>query len=88
MVKGFEQGINLIDGECKKAELEIIDCYTWNVTLTEGRYHQIKRMFGCYQAKVIELERIAMGNLKLPNDLKQGESREFTQEELLLIQGK
>lgn len=88
MIKGFEEGVQLIDGECKPSKLEITGEYTGIVTLTEGRYHQIKRMFGCYQAKVIELERIAMGNLKLPNDLKQGESREFTQEELLSIQGK
>ena len=88
MIKGFEEGVQLIDGVCKPSKLEITGEYTGRVTLTEGRYHQIKRMFGCYQAKVIELERIAMGNLKLPNDLKQGESREFTQEELLLIQGK
>ena len=88
MIKGFEEGVQLIDGDCKPSKLEITGEYTGIVTLTEGRYHQIKRMFGCYQAKVIELERIAMGNLKLPNDLKQGESREFTQEELLLIQGK
>ena len=33
------------------------------VTIREGRYHQIKRMFGCYGAKVLELNRIGMGNL-------------------------
>ncbi|MBR2001513.1 MAG: 16S rRNA pseudouridine(516) synthase, partial [Firmicutes bacterium] len=55
------------------------------VVLTEGRYHQIKRMFGCYGAKVTELQRIAMGNLQLPADLEPGQTREFTEEELKQI---
>lgn len=86
MVKGFSSGINLSDGECKSALLEITGTYTSKVTLSEGRYHQIKRMFGCYKAKVTELNRISMGNLELPNNLKIGEIRELTKEELELIQ--
>lgn len=82
MVQGFKDGVQLIDGECKTASLEITGKYTGIVILTEGRYHQIKRMFGCYKAKVVELERIAMGNFYLPEDLAQGECREFTEEEL------
>ena len=82
MVQGFKDGVQLIDGECKTASLEITGQYTGIVILTEGRCHQIKRMFGCYKAKVIELERIAMGNFYLPEDLAQGECREFTEEEL------
>lgn len=86
MVKGFKKGVNLNDGECKSADLEITGEFTANVTITEGRYHQIKRMFGCYGAKVVELNRICMGNLKLPKDLKCGEIREATAEELIEIQ--
>lgn len=82
MVNGFKTGVTLNDGICKPASLEIIGPYTAKVTLTEGRYHQIKRMFGCYKAKVIELERISMGNLILPNNLSLGECRELTEEEL------
>lgn len=82
MVLGFKEGIKLNDGVCKSSILEIIDEYTAIVTLTEGRYHQIKRMFGCFGAKVVELERIAMGNFYLPSDLEQGECREFTKDEL------
>ena len=82
MVIGFKNGVNLIDGECKEAELTITGEYTGVVVLTEGRYHQIKRMFGCFGAKVVELERIKMGNFTLPSDLKQGDVREFTKEEL------
>lgn len=86
MVLGFKKGIKLNDGECKTAKLVIIDKFTAYVTLTEGRYHQIKRMFGCFGAKVIELHRLEMGNLKLPDDLNVGECRELTNEELLLLQ--
>lgn len=86
MVQGFKDGVQLIDGECKTASLEITGQYTGIVILTEGRYHQIKRMFGCYKAKVVELERIAMGKFYLPEDLTQGECREFTTEELEKVQ--
>lgn len=85
MVKGFEKGIELNDGVCKKASLEITGEYTAIVILTEGRYHQIKRMFGCYGAKVIKLHRTAMGSLNLPKDLKEGESRELLKEEIDLL---
>ena len=82
MVIGFRNGIKLIDGECKSSELEITGEYSGIVTLTEGRYHQIKRMFGCFGAEVVELNRISMGNFYLPDDLELGEFREFTEEEL------
>lgn len=82
MVNGFKNGVVLNDGECKSAIMQITGTNSALVTLTEGRYHQIKRMFGCYGAKVIELERIGIGNLMLPSDLKMGECRELTDEEL------
>ena len=85
MKKGFEEGIKLIDGVCKSSLLEKIGEYEARVTLTEGRYHQIKRMFGMYGAKVVKLHRICMGSLYLPEDLAKGESRELTKEELELL---
>ena len=88
MVTGFKNGVNLIDGECKEAELTITGEYTGVVVLTEGRYHQIKRMFGCFGAKVVELERIGMGDFCLPEDLELGECREFSNEELKQVQGR
>ena len=86
MVDGFKNGIKLNDGECKSADLKIIGDHTANVILTEGRYHQIKRMFGCYGAKVTELKRIRIGNLYLPDDIELGKGREATTEELKKIQ--
>ena len=88
MVYGFRDGVKLNDGECKSALLEKVDTNKCLVTLTEGRYHQIKRMFGCYKAKVLELKRICMGELYLPSDLGVGEVREVRDEELLKIQSK
>lgn len=82
MKKGFEEGIELIDGKCKSSSLIITGKYTAEVTLTEGRYHQIKRMFGCYGAKVTKLHRTQMGKLKLPKDLEVGKTRELTPEEM------
>ena len=52
------------------------------ITITEGKYHQIKRMFGCFGAKVVKLHRISMGGLQLPSDLEEGQCRELTKEEL------
>ena len=86
MADGFAAGVELNDGVCKEADLEITGEYTARVTLKEGRYHQIKRMFGCYGAKVVELHRLAMGNFHLPEDLAVGECRELTEEELKLLQ--
>mgnify|MGYP000886109153 CR=1 FL=1 len=82
MVIGFENGVKLIDGICKSSKLEVLDKYMGKVILTEGRYHQIKRMFGNYGAKVVNLNRVAMGNLKLPKDLGVGEIRELNDDEI------
>ena len=85
MKEGFQKGVFLNDGVCKASTLEIIDSYHANVVLTEGRYHQIKRMFGVYKAKVLELKRIRMGALALPKDLEEGSFKELTEEDLKLI---
>lgn len=88
MVEGFKNGVMLNDGECKSADLEIIDKYSAKVCLHEGRYHQIKRMFGCYNAKVLELNRICIGNYYLSNDLKLGEVKELSLDDINLIKEK
>ena len=86
MQKGFADGVALNDGVCKAAGLEIRGEYTAIVTLKEGRYHQIKRMCGCFGAKVVELHRVAMGDLYLPSDLPEGQCRELTETELNKLQ--
>ncbi len=86
MQEGFAAGVALNDGICKAAELKILGEKTAEVTLWEGRYHQIKRMFGCFGAKVIALHRLAMGNLYLPEDLPEGVCRELSEDDLRRLQ--
>ena len=88
MQEEFRQGIVLNDGVCKAADLVQTGPRTALVTLQEGRYHQIKRMFGCFGAEVTELKRLAMGNLHLPEDLAEGACRELTPAELTLLQAR
>ena len=52
------------------------------VTITEGKYHQVKRMFAAAGRKVLSLKRIAMGSLTLDPELKAGQYRPLTREEL------
>lgn len=85
MIKQFEKGIVLKDYICCPATIKVQNKHIALITITEGKYHQIKRMFGCFGAKVLELHRIKMGNLSLPDDLLEGKCREVTEEELKLL---
>ena len=85
MIKQFEKGIVLKDHICCPAIIKVQDVHTALVTITEGKYHQIKRMFGCFGAKVLELHRITMGNLNLPVDISEGCCREITDQEMKLL---
>ena len=82
MREKFKQGIVLKDHVCCPATIIVEDKNTALITITEGKYHQIKRMFGCFGAKVVKLHRISMGGLQLPSDLEEGQCRELTKEEL------
>lgn len=86
MQSGFSAGVALNDGICKPAKLVITGNYTCEVTLSQGRYHQIKRMFGCFGAKVTELRRLSMGGFSLPDDLPEGDCRELSENEIVLIE--
>lgn len=86
MARRFAEGIDLIEGKTKPADLEIIGENRALVTLTEGRYHQIKRMFSACGATVTALHRVAMGNLSLPAEVAVGEVRELTAEDLLKLE--
>ena len=63
------------------AELEILDSHSARLTLHEGRYHQVKRMFGHFQNKVIGLHRERIGPLDL-GDLPMGHYRALSTEEV------
>ena len=83
MIKNFKEGVVLADGTvCKSATLEKIDTNIARIIITEGKYHQIKRMFGTVGLGVNKLHRESIGGLTLPADLKLGECIEMTKEQL------
>ena len=86
-VDGFAEGMYFAyeDITTRPAKLNIISDYVAEVTLIEGRYHQIKRMFGRFENHVLELHRVAIGNLTLDPTLAAGESRELTASEVSTI---
>lgn len=78
MVEVFEKGVVLADGTvCKKAYLKPIGENKAEIKISEGKYHQIKRMFGTVGLGVNELCRTGFGFLMLPDDLKEGECKEL-----------
>ncbi|MGV3130011.1 rRNA pseudouridine synthase [Staphylococcus sp. IVB6181] len=85
-VQRFKEGIELSDGKVKPAKLEITeDPQIVFVTIHEGRYHQVKRMFHAIDNEVTKLKRVKIGNLKLDDNLLKGEYRELTETELELV---
>ncbi|MDU4911977.1 pseudouridine synthase [Clostridium baratii] len=86
-VEVFKKGITLDDGYvCKEAKLEILNASDEgseiNLTIQEGKFHQVKRMFEAVDKKVVYLKRIEFGGLSLDEELEEGEYRELTEEEL------
>lgn len=86
-VTAFQAGVVLADGTlCRPASLRVLEDGEMplaEVIITEGRYHQIKRMFGTRDRGVVWLKRISIGELQLDPLLKEGESRYLTDEECL-----
>ena len=85
----FKEGVVLEDGyKTLPAALNIIkagDFSEIELVITEGKFHQVKRMFEAVGKKVKYLKRIEMGGLRLDEGLKPGESRELTKEELKIV---
>ena len=88
-VIAFEKGISLDDGYvCKPAVLDIIETNenegtSWiRVTIQEGKFHQVKRMFEAVEKEVVYLKRLSMGPLLLDEDLPLGQYRLLTPEEV------
>ncbi|KGQ24029.1 16S rRNA pseudouridylate synthase [Gallibacterium anatis CCM5995] len=78
------QGI-LLKGEkqpTKQAQIEIIDDYNLNLTIVEGKYHQVKRMFAALENKVIALHRWRIGQIILDPQLEEGQYRALTDAEV------
>lgn len=88
MTELFENGVVLADGtRCAPSQLKRIGECLAEITITEGKYHQIKRMFGTVGLGVNGLKRTSIGNLKLDGNLQMGECRELSTEEYGMILG-
>lgn len=89
-IKAFDEGVAFKDDGYKTmpAKLEIIksnDISECKVTIKEGKFHQIKRMFEAVDKRVIYLKRLSMGPISLDDELELGEYRELKEEEMLLL---
>lgn len=88
-VEAFRRGVVLDDGyETKPAELVVLKSGLRSdveVTITEGKFHQVKRMFQAVGKRVVYLKRVQMGPLSLDPNLAVGEYRELTDEEVEML---
>lgn len=83
-VEQFATGIMLKSESkvTKPAQLEVINNREAMLTVTEGKYHQVKRMFAAVGNKVIMLHRESIGEIQLDEDLQPGEYRVLTEDEV------
>ena len=82
----FLSGVTIDGGEkCLPAELRALSERECELTLREGKYHQIKRMFACRGHEVVYLKRISIGGAALDPSLSEGQARELTEDELLRL---
>ena len=82
----LENGVELETFTTKPAKIEFITEDKVYIIISEGKYHQVKRMFKCVGNRVLYLKRVSMGNLELDESLELGEYRELTPDELELLQ--
>lgn len=83
----FKEGLDIGNGErSKEAKLEIVQAGEETsevlITITEGKFHQVKRMVKAVGSEVLYLKRLSMGSLELDEGLKPGEYRRLREEEL------
>ena len=69
----------------RPAQLVIVSDHVADVWLVEGRYHQIKRMFGRFHNRVVTLHRSAIGGLQLDPSLPSGKARRLNPDEVLAV---
>ena len=87
-VETFAQGVPLKDFTCQPAKLELVSIdrekeeSLVRVTIAEGKFHQVKRMVAYCGKEVVDLQRLTMGTLTLDEELKRGEWRRLSKEEL------
>ena len=81
-VAAFAQGLHLSDFDAQPAKLEIVAPTLGRVTVHEGKFHQVKRMFSAVGREVVKLHRETFGSLTLDPNLPEGQWRELTEDEL------
>lgn len=85
----FKNGVDIGEEKLTKpAKLRVLESKPTSkieLTITEGKFHQVKRMFEAVGKKVLYLKRISMGPLQLPDDLKPGEYRPLTAQEIAAL---
>ena len=85
-IDALEKGVDIGEKNLTlPAKIEVIEETAVHITITEGKFHQVKRMFEAVSNKVMYLKRISMGSLILDEALKLGEYRKLTDEELALL---
>lgn len=89
-VVAFSKGVTLDDGyETMPSQLKILksdEISEIELTIHEGKFHQVKRMFESVGKKVVYLKRLSMGKLELDKNLELGEYRELTEDEIKLLE--
>ena len=86
-IQKLETGVDIGDDALTlPAKVKVLDDKRIELTITEGRYHQVKRMLLAVGNEVTYLKRISMGGLALPNDLEKGSFRALTESEIALLQ--
>ena len=78
----FAEGFELDGEKCLPAKLVRLDMRECRLTLREGKYHQIKRMFEALGNEVVYLKRESIAGIKLDEKLSEGQARELTNDEL------
>ena len=89
-IQKFKDGIVFLDGTtCKPAKLEILSSSPSSsqatITISEGKFHQVKKMFLSDGVKVVSLKRVQFGDFTLDSELAEGQYRFLNQEELEMI---
>jgi 16S rRNA pseudouridine516 synthase len=84
-VQAFAEGLPLSDFTALPAQLEALEGFSAQVTLREGRFHQVKRMFAARGRQVLALKRVAFGGLSLDAGLEAGAYRVVTDEEMAIL---